>query len=76
MVKENKLKCEQFNEEFRVKDIEFKLSKTYKKLIESQCYLSEKELCLKKEIEVSIHKFFEFYDEFRKKQDKTLIGRI
>ncbi len=69
VVKENKLKCKQSNEEFQVKDIEFKSSKAYKKLIESQCFLSEKELCLKKEIEVSIHKFFELYEEFR--QNKT-----
>ena len=50
--------------------------KAYTKLIESECYLSEKELSLKKEIEVAIHKFFELYDEFRKKQEKTRIEPI
>ena len=39
-----------------------------RKLIESESYLTEKELSLKHEIEISIRKFFEFYDEFNQKK--------
>ena len=40
-----------------------------RKFIESQSYLSEEESSLKKELEESIRKFFEYYDEFA--QNKT-----
>jgi hypothetical protein len=59
VVKENKLKCKQCNEEFLVKDIEFKSSKAYNKLIESHSHLSDEETNLKQQLEVSIRKFFE-----------------
>jgi hypothetical protein len=64
VVKENKIKCGECNEEFQIKDIEFKSRKTYKKLKESQSYLSVEETSLKHELEESLKKFFEFYDEF------------
>ena len=64
VVKENKIECKECNQEFQVKDNQFKSNKTLKKLIESQSHLNVEEKSLKKELEVSIQKFFEFYDEF------------
>ena len=43
VVKENKIKCGESNEEFQIKDIEFKSSKACQKLKESQSYLGEEE---------------------------------
>ena len=40
-VKENKLKCKQCNEEFRVRDIEFKSNEELTQLIENQSHLSD-----------------------------------
>jgi hypothetical protein len=45
--KENKLKCKQCNEEFRVKDSEFKSNKALTQLIESHSHLSDEETNLK-----------------------------
>jgi hypothetical protein len=70
IVKENKIKCNECKGEFQVKDIDFKSNKTLKKLIESQSYLSEQEICLKQELEEMTRKFFEFYDEFHQKKTK------
>ncbi len=64
VAKENKITCKECNEEFRVKDNQFKSMKTLTKLIENQSYLSDEEIRLKQELEVSVQKFFEFYDEF------------
>ena len=68
-VKENKMKCNDCNQEFQVKDIEFKSNKTLKKLTESQSYLNEDELSLKLELKETIGKLFQIYDEI--KQNKT-----
>ena len=62
--KENKLKCKQCNDEFRVKDIAFKSNEALTQLIENQSHLSDEETDLKHQLEVSIRIFFEFYDEF------------
>jgi hypothetical protein len=69
--KENKLKCKQCNEEFRVKDIEFKSNKALTKLIENHSYLNDEETDLKHQLEDSIRKFFESYDEFI--QNKSIL---
>ena len=68
-VKENQLKCDECNQEFQLKDIQFKSNKTLKKLTESQSYLNEDELSLKLELEETIGKLFQIYDEI--KQNKT-----
>ena len=68
-VKENKMKCNDCNQEFQVKDIEFKSNKTLKKLTESQSYLNEDESSLKLELKETIGKLFQIYDEI--KQNKT-----
>jgi hypothetical protein len=69
VVKENKIKCGECNEEFQIKDIEFKSSKACQKLKESQSYLGEEETRLKQELQESIKKLSEYYDEYE--QNKT-----
>jgi hypothetical protein len=79
VVKENKIKCGECNEEFQIKDIEFKSIQACKKLKESQCYLGEEETSLKRELEESIRTFFEFYDEFlqnKAKLDMDVFGHF
>jgi hypothetical protein len=70
VVKANKIKCKKCNQDFQVKDIEFKSNKAYKKLIESHSYLNEEETSLKQDLEESLRKFFEFYDEFVQTSNK------
>jgi hypothetical protein len=70
VVKQNKIKCRTCNEEFEVKGHEFKSNEDLKKLIESLSYLSCEEMSLKKELEASIRKFFEFYDELNQNKSK------
>jgi hypothetical protein len=69
VVKENRIKCKICNEEFGLKDNHFKSNEAYTKLLENQTYLSADEISLKHELEVSIRKFFEFYETFA--QNKT-----
>ncbi len=65
VVKQNKVKCKKCNEEFQVNSHEFKPNiELNNNSIESQSYLSEEELSLKKILEQSIREFFQFYDEF------------
>jgi hypothetical protein len=71
IVKQNKIKCKQCNKEYQVKDNEFKSNNQLKHLIESHSYLSKDEKSLKHELEVSIGKFFEFYDEFNQNRNKS-----
>jgi hypothetical protein len=64
VIKQNKIKCKACNTEFEVKNNQFKSNEGISKLLESQSYLNETEIKLKHELEASIRKFFEFYDEF------------
>jgi transposase-like protein len=64
IVKQNKIKCKKCNEEFQVKNNEFKSNEAISKLIDSHSHLNETEMSLKQDLEVSIRQFFEFYDEF------------
>ena len=68
VVKQNKITCKKFNEEFQVNPNEFKSNEALKKLVEGQSHLSDQELTLKLQLEESIKKFFEFYDEFSPKR--------
>ena len=60
VIKEKRLKCKECNEEFGLKNNEFKSNEDLKKLIESHSYLSEEEFRLKEELEVSLRKFYQF----------------
>jgi hypothetical protein len=57
VVKGNRIKCKECKQAFQVEDSQFKLNKTLKKLLESQCYMSEEEICLKLELEALVRKF-------------------
>jgi hypothetical protein len=70
VVRENKIKCKKCSEEFQVKGHEFKSNTELMKLLESHSYLSSEEIELKRELEDSIRKFFEFYYEFLQKRTK------
>jgi 5-methylcytosine-specific restriction endonuclease McrA len=71
VVKENRIKCKKCKQDFGVRDNQFNSNKTLRSLIESQCYLSEEESSLKKELEESIRTFFVFYDKFV--QNKSIL---
>jgi hypothetical protein len=71
IVKQNKIKCNESKQDFQVKNNDFKSNTTLKNLIESQSYLSEEEINLKQELEVSLRQFFEFYDEYLQNRKKT-----
>jgi hypothetical protein len=64
VVKQNKIKCKKCNEEFQVNDYEFKSNEALTQLIERHSHLSNEETDLKQQLENSIKKFFDFYDEF------------
>jgi hypothetical protein len=70
VVRESKIKCAKCNEEFQVKGHEFKSNIELMKLLESHSYLSSEEIELKRELEDSIRKFFEFCDKFSQKRTK------
>jgi hypothetical protein len=71
IVKQKKIKCNECQKEHQIgSKKKFKSSNSLKKLIESQCYLSEEETRLKLELEASIRKLFKFYDEFAKNKTK------
>jgi hypothetical protein len=71
VVKENKIKCKDCNEELEVIDDDFRSNKRLKTLVESQSYLSGEELSLKQEIKDKIRKFFELYDELSQNKNKV-----
>ena len=70
IVKANGIKCKKCNEEFGVRDNQFKSNEEISKLIESHSYLSSEETSLKNELEQSIRTFFEFYEEFNQNRTK------
>ncbi len=64
VLKENKIKCNKCNEQFQIKNNEFKSNEPLNKLKENQPYLSEDETSLKHELEVSVRIFFDLYNSF------------
>jgi len=70
VVKENRIKCNDCNKDFQIKDNDFKSNRPFKKLIEDQSYLNEEEIGLKLELEESIRKIFKFYDDFTQNRAK------
>jgi hypothetical protein len=69
VLKQNKIKCNKCKQEFQVKANQFKSNEALSQIIESQSHLIDEEISLKQQLEVSIKKFFEYYDEFI--QNKT-----
>jgi hypothetical protein len=70
VVRENIIKCKECQGEFQVKENEFKSNSELVNSIESQSHLSGEEISLKKELEESFQKFFQFYDEFIQNRTK------
>jgi hypothetical protein len=64
VVKQNRIKCAECKQDFEVKGNEFKLNSLVKKLLDDQVYLSDEEFSLKKNIQDSIQKLFQMYEEF------------
>jgi hypothetical protein len=70
VLKQNSIKCKECNAEFGAKNNQFKSNEAFAKLIESHSYLSEDEFRLKEELEVSLRKFYQFYDELNQNKSK------
>ncbi len=64
IVKENRIKCVECKQEFKVKDNEFKSNNFLKKLLNNHDFLSDEEFELKNQIEDSIRQFFQSYEQF------------
>jgi hypothetical protein len=62
--KANRIKCKKCNQEFGVKSNDFKSNEALAQIIERQSHLSNEVLSLKQQLEISIKKFFDYYDEF------------
>jgi hypothetical protein len=60
----DKIKCAVCNEEFIIKENEFKSCHLVKQLLDSKCYLNEEEKSLKQKIEESIRNVHEMCDQF------------
>jgi hypothetical protein len=64
ILKQNRIKCKKCNQEFGVNYNDYKSNEDLKKLVASQSYLNGKEGSLKQQLEETIRKIFQFYDEF------------
>ena len=64
VVRENKIKCSECQQEFKVKDNEYGPNQTLNRFIGDRVFLSEEEIILKKKLEQSVREFFRFYNEF------------
>ena len=79
VLNESIIKCNECKEDFQIKENEFKSNNELEKLIESQSYLNDEESSRKQEIEVSVRKFIQFYDEFsqnRKQLESDLFNHL
>jgi hypothetical protein len=59
-----KIKCAECNEEFKIKENEFKSCHLVKQLLDSKCYLNEEEKSLKQKIEELFRNVHEMCDQF------------
>jgi hypothetical protein len=64
LVKQNKIKYGESKNDFQIKDNDFKSTTLVNKLLDEHVYLSDEGVSLKKQIEESIRKFFQLYEEF------------
>jgi hypothetical protein len=62
--KETKLKCIECEQEFKVKDNNFKSNNFIKKQLDEHVYLNDAEISLKKQIKDPFEKLFQMYKEF------------
>jgi uncharacterized coiled-coil protein SlyX len=61
--KQDKIKCVECNEEFRVKETVFQSCHLLKQLLDNKCYLNEEEKSLKRKMEESIRNVHKMCDE-------------
>jgi hypothetical protein len=64
VAQKNKIKCGECKQDFRIKNNDFKLNHLVKKLLDDHVYLSDEEFALKKQIEDSIRKLHQMYEQF------------
>ena len=64
IAQQNKIKCGECKKDFQIKDNDFKSTTLVNKLLDEHVYLSDEGVSLKKQIEESIRKFFQLYEEF------------
>jgi hypothetical protein len=64
IVKQNRIKCAECKQDFRVKDNEFKSNEIIKKQLDDLLFLSDEEIDLKKKIQDLIQTFFQIYEQF------------
>ena len=64
VAKQKRIKCGECKKDFQVKDNDFKANNFLKKQLDDFRFLSDEELTLKKQIEESIQKLFEVYEQF------------
>jgi len=69
-VRENKIKCSECQQEFKVKDNEYGPNQTLNRFIGDRVFLSEEEIILKKKLEETIRECFQFYNEFLQNKSK------
>jgi hypothetical protein len=70
ILKQNKITCKKCNEGFQVKENQFKSNEALTQIIESESHLIDEEISLKQQLEVSIKKFFQYYEEFQQNKSK------
>ena len=70
VVKQNKMKCLECQQQFEVKGVDFKSNKFAQRKINDRIYLSDVEISLKEKIEESIKVFYKMYDEFTSSKTK------
>ena len=76
VVNEDKIKCNDCKQEFRVKENKFKSMKKFTKLIESESYLSDEEIKLKHELEESIGKFYDAFNQNKAKLESVVFDHF
>ena len=69
--KENKIKCGECKQDCEINDNDFKTNYFLKKLLDDHVYFSDEEFSLKKQIEESIRKFFQMYEQFTLNKTST-----
>jgi hypothetical protein len=76
VVNEDKIKCNDCKQEFGVKENKFKSMKKFTKLIESESYLSDEEIKLKHELEESIGKFYDAFNQNKSKLESVVFDHF
>jgi hypothetical protein len=71
VVEQNKIECATFKNSFEINGETFKSVKPFKRLLDSQVYLSDEEINLKLKMKESLGVFFKIYEEFISNRNKV-----